>query len=43
MQSVTPTIDEKENGKLKTQKFLQGLIITLAPILVFTIVLAWIF
>ncbi|MHA1557367.1 MAG: DUF998 domain-containing protein [Candidatus Heimdallarchaeota archaeon] len=43
MQSVTPTISEKENGKLKTQKFLHGLIITIAPILVFTIVLAWIF
>lgn len=43
MQSATPTISEKENGKIKTQKFLQGLIITIAPILVFTIVLAWIF
>ena len=43
MQSETPTINEKENPNLKTQKFLQGLIITIAPILVFTIVLAWIF
>ncbi len=43
MQSVTPTKIEKENGSLNTQKFLQGLIISIAPILIFTVILSWVF
>jgi len=45
MQSVTiPNQNVEDKGiNYKIQRFLQGLIVTIAPILVFTIVFAWIF
>ncbi len=43
MQSINPPLNEKENTNLKTQKLLHRLIISIAPILFFTIVFSWIF